>query len=274
MTSEGSKKTSKEKNFCGICKAKGKNVALVEKYDVISCPECKTTAYLKEKHHLSIGRYQKEWKENSEDYFPMMKPAFTQEELKSPRLFFLYEDCYQTFLIGRYNASIILMGVLLEAVLKERIFLKTGEYFTAPFGSCLKKVEDEKLMDCKDILFLKRFKDEVRNPYQHSDERGVVQGINIPVWKVEFEEGKVSLEKLESSLEDIRKRKMKPKLVPASISPSIRSIVKQERDKKKAFALLNEVHDFLQAAMIKYFTERDWEEHRNKFGSDLDAYFR
>jgi len=56
--------------------------------------------------------------------------------LPNPRLLFLYQDCYQALLIGRYNASLVMMGVLLEAVMKERIELKLGEYFSKPFGPC------------------------------------------------------------------------------------------------------------------------------------------
>ena len=213
--------------------------------------------------------YKENWNNNAEEIFPLIRPELNQADLSNPRLFFLYEDCYHTLLIGRYNASIILMGVLLEALMKERIWLKLGINFTKPYGSCLQEVEKEKLMKKEDVRFLKRFKDEVRNPYQHSDESKILQGVVIPVWPFHFEEG-ISFEKLERAVEDLKSGRLKPKWLPAAEVPAIRSIAKQAYDRRQAIELFNQVYDFLTVANIRYFKQEEYEEHHKKFGTGVE----
>lgn len=213
--------------------------------------------------------YKENWNNNAEEIFPLIRPELNQADLSNPRLFFLYMDCYHTLLIGRYNASIILMGVLLEALMKERIWLKIGINFTKPYGPCLKKIKEEKLMKKEDIRFLERFKDEVRNLYQHSDESKILQGVFIPVWPFHFEEG-ISFEKLERAVEDSKSGRLKPKWLPAAEIPAIRSIAKQAYDHRQAIELFNQVYDFLTVANIRYFKQEEYEEHHKKFGTGVE----
>jgi len=152
-------------------------VPMIEKHDMIVCPKCQTKIIDKSKSPL--GRYTEEWKRNAEEAFPLLRPPLYVNDLENPRLYFLYENCYHTLLIGQYNASIVLMGVLLEALMKERIWLKLGIDFRGPYGACLKKIEREKLMDVKDIVFLRKFKDEIRNPYQHVDDAQIVKELGF-----------------------------------------------------------------------------------------------
>lgn len=184
-----------ERKFpCPVCGRKGKQVLMLEKHDMLVCPECQTSLFDKSKSPL--GRYLDTWKDNAEEMFPLLRPSLYLDDLPDPSLFFLYEDCYFTLLAGRHNASIVLMGVLLEVIMKERISLKCGIDFRGPYGACLEKIEKEKLMKTEDIQFLRKFKDEIRNPYQHADEAEILQGVFVPVWPVQL--GKESfLEKLE-----------------------------------------------------------------------------
>jgi len=258
-----------EKKFlCTVCKrTKDEEVFMVEKHDMLICPKCQTSLFLKDKSPM--GRYEENWKGNAEDLFPLLRPPLYQNDLANPRLFFLYEDCYHTLLIGRYNAAIVLMGVLLEALMKERILLKLGIDFRGAYGDCLKKIEEKRLMDVTDIVFLRKFKDEIRNPYQHSDEVQILEGLFVKVWPLQFEGG-ISFEKLEQALEKIKSGKLKPKLLPADI-PAFRSVLKQEYDRKRAIDLFNQVYDFILAAKIKYFKKEEYDEHHKKFGTKLES---
>jgi len=257
-----------EKKFpCLRCKKmKGKEVFLVEKHDMLVCPECNTSFFVEGKSPL--GRYAENWQRNAQDVFPLLRPPLYPTELE-PRFFFLYDDCYQTLLIGKHNASIVLMGVLLETVMKERIWLKLGIDFRQAYGRCLRKIEQERLMDPKDIYFLKKFKDSIRNPYTHADESQILEGILVPVFPLKL--GKdFTLEEFEESFKKARSGKVKPKLVPASDVPAIRSVVKQEYDRRRAKDLFNQVYDFLLSAKIKYFKPEEYEEHHKKFGPGLE----
>ena len=258
-----------EKKFpCIVCKrTKGEEVFMIEKHDMLVCPKCKTSFFLKGKSPLE--RYEDTWKRNAEEVFPLLRPPLYQSDLGNLRLFFLYEDCYYTLLIGSYNASIVLMGVLLEAIMKERIRLKLGIDFRGPYGACLHKIDSEGLMRAEDIRFLRKFKDETRNPYQHADESKILEGIFVPVWPLQFE-GELSLEKLEQGFERAKSGQLKPKLLPAADVPAIRPVVKQAYDRKRAINLFNQVYDFLLAAKVKYFKQEDYEEHHKKFGTGLE----
>jgi hypothetical protein len=258
----------KEKKFlCPVCKrTKGEEVFMIEKHDMLVCPKCKTSFFIKGKSPL--GRYVDTWKRNAKDVFPLLRPELSLPDLPIPTLFFLYEDCYHTLLIGKYNASIVLMGVLVEAIMKERIRLKLGIDFRHPYGPCLKIIEGKKFMEPEDIKFLRIFKNQVRNPYTHVDESQILEGLFVRVWPLELKEG-FSLEMFEQFLENVESGQLEPKIVPANI-PELRSIVKQTYDRKRAISLFNQVYDFLLAAKIKYFKQEEYDEYHKKFGTGLD----
>ncbi|HLB71390.1 MAG TPA: hypothetical protein VJJ51_10140 [Candidatus Methanoperedens sp.] len=256
------------KEICGRCKQiNNEEVFMVEKHDMLVCPKCQTSFFIKGKSPLE--RYKENWNNNADEIFVLVRPELSQGDLVNPRLFFLYEDCYHTILIGRYNASIIMMGVLLETLMKERINLKLGGYFEGEYGPCLKKIKVERLMDAEDIVFLRWFKNEVRNPYQHANEAEILQGVLVPVWPIQFE-GEISLEKLSKAIKDTKSGRLKPKLLPAAEIPAFRSIAKQAYDRKRAIELFNQVYDFLLGAKIKYFKQEEYDEHNKKFGTGLE----
>jgi transposase len=258
-----------ENNFiCNVCKSsKGKNVNMIKKHDIYTCPQCNTSIIIPDES--PIGRFNENWVINSKEIFPLLRPPLYQSDLPNPRLYFLYEDCYYNLLIGRYNASIILMGVLLEAFMKERIALKCGIDFTKPYGPCLNKIEKEKLIEKNDIEYLRKFKNEIRNPYQHSDEKKILEGRFVPVWPMQFN-GKFSIEKMEKFMKKVKSKQLKPILLPAAEIPALRSIAKQTYDKNKAIALFNQVYDFILKANIKYLKKEEYDEHHKKFGSKLE----
>lgn len=256
------------KVICAVCKkVRNEDVHMIEKHDMLICPKCQTSLFIQNKSPLE--RFKEIWNNNADDLFVLLRPELNQTFLSNPRLFFLYEDCYYTLLIGRYNASIILMGVLLEVVMKERINLKLGGYFKGTYGDCLKKIEDKKLMRWEDIRFLRKFKNEVRNLYQHANEAEILKGVFIPAWPIQFE-GDISLEKLNKAIEGTKSGLLKPKLFHAADIPAFRSIAKQAYDRKRAIDLFNQVYDFLMVANIRYFTQKEYDEHNKMFGTGLE----
>lgn len=258
---------TKNTQICSRCREiEGKDIILMERDDELVCPNCKTTLLIKGKSPL--GRYEESWRKNAENIFAFVRPPLYQTDLHNPRIFFLYEECYHTLLIGKYNAALILMGTLLETVMKERILLKLNIDFSKPYGACLKLIGKEKLMNPFDILFLKRFKDQIRNPYTHADEAQILEGIMVPVYPIKLPEG-FTLKELEAQTSKVVSGQQRPNLILASQAPAIRSIIKLEYDKKRAIDIFNKVYDFLLAANIKYFKPTDYKEHNEKFGTIL-----
>ena len=256
----------KKRFLCPRCKKiNNEEVFMIEKHDLLVCPKCQTSIILEGKSPL--GRYKDIWKRNAEEVFSLLRPPLYQNDLATPRLFFLYEDCYHALLIGRYNASIVLMGVLLEALMKERIWLKLAIYFRGAYGECLRKIEEERLMDAKDISFLGKFKDKVRNPYQHADDAQIVGSLGfVEAIPIDIDMGKSVILQLEQAIKNARAGKLKPKLIPAT-DPLVRGFAKREYDRRRAVGLFNRVYDFLLDANVKYFKEEEYEERHKKFGT-------
>jgi len=256
-----------KKNICALCyKTDKREVELVKKHDTLFCPNCKTTLILK--WETPLGRYSEMWKENSEKIYPYLRPDIYQDEMPNPRLFFLYEDCYVNMLIGRYNAAIVLMGVLLEALMKERIHLKTGVVFKGAYGPALSEIEIKNLMQMGDIRFLREFKDSVRNLYQHADIEEILRGTYVRVWPIQFE-GELTAEKLKKAHEQAKDGKIKPLLLPAANFPAFAAIIKQKRDRAISIMLFNRVYDFVRGAMVKYFKQEEYDEHKKMFGDKM-----
>lgn len=236
-------------------------------YDTLTCSECKTSLQLP--WESPLGRYQENWKRLSEKNFIMLMPPLSQSDIGIPRLFWLYEDCYHCLLTGRYNATIVLMGVLLEAIMKERLHLKLGSNFDKlSYGKCLKKIIQMRFMEINDIKFLLRFKNKVRDVYQHSNETEITKGLSAPILAFEFK-GPLTIEKIQEANEGARSGRLKPTRVSTNELPFLKSIVKQKIDETSAISLFNEVYQFLVCAKMVYFKEDEFQEHTNRFGNHL-----
>jgi hypothetical protein len=253
--------------ICPFCKnTKNKEVSLTEKHDLLVCSECNSSIMLSSKNPLP--RYQEYWKLNSEALYPRIRDPLTQHDFANPRLFFLYEDCFHCLLTGRFNAAIILLGVLLEALMRELITLKNDDYSPGSYGACLNTIESQNLMKYEDTAFLKNFKEKIRNLYQHSKEGQILKGKYGKIWAFSFD-GDLTPDKLLKAKESVSSGTAKPSIIPVSSYPSIGSIFKQEYDRELAITLFNEVHDFVQAAIFKYFKQEFYDEHHKKFGNRL-----
>ena len=220
-----------------------------------------------------LAAYQETWKNNSDFLFALLRPELPSTLTLDPGLKALYQDCYQTLLIGRYNASIVMMGVFLEALMKERIRLKTGKDFAKPYGQCVDRLMGIKrlkgrieragdgcnLIESKDIIFLDRFRDRVRNAYAHFDEAKVVDGRIMQAWEIPLGFSQPVLPKLKTAIEEAIAGKRKPMLLDAK-HPALRSVSKMYSDSKEAVRLFNLVYDFTLGFIIKYLRKKDYDE--------------
>ena len=160
-----------------------------------------------------------------------------------------------------------MMGILLEALMKERIILKTNKELGKSYGTSLNVIKDLKLMSQDHITFLEKFKNDIRDLYQHSNEKEIVKGKVIRTWRIDINKDK-PLESIKTGVKDVKQGKIRPVLIP-STEPVVRSVVKQEHDKKMAIVLFNEVYDFLLICNNRYFKQEEYDEAHKKFGSGL-----
>ena len=224
-----------------------------------------------------LEAYQETWKDNSGFLFALLRPELPSTLTLEPGLKALYQDCYQTLLIGRYNASIVMMGVFLEALMKERIRLKTGKDFTKPYGQGIDRLMGIKrlkgrieragdgyyLIAPNDIMFLDKFRDKVRNTYAHFDEARVVDGRIMQAWEIPIGD-KFNLAEFEATFEEIKAGKRKPLLLDAT-HPALRSVSKLYSDRIIAVRLFNLVYDFALGFIMKYLRQKDYDEYHKRF---------
>lgn len=109
-----------------------------------------------------------------------------------PRLLQLYHETYYTTLLGFHNVSIIMQGVLLEALVKEIIFENEKKDFKKAFGKAISHCDKKKYLDTEEIKFLTLFKDGIRNIYQHVDISALTRGMSIPGWKIPIDKNDVA----------------------------------------------------------------------------------
>lgn len=104
-----------------------------------------------------------------------------------PHLRALYFQTYFLLAEGSYNPSLVLCGILLENILKEKLFLhgvSDVELENMNFGQAIDRAEKMKLLKEEELNFFKTKKDTLRNPYAHYNKMKLSQGIYYPMWKI------------------------------------------------------------------------------------------
>jgi hypothetical protein len=229
-----------------------------------------------------LSSYQETWKDNSDFLFALLRPELPSTIMLEPGLRALYQDCYQTLLIGRFNASIVMLGVFVEGLVKERIRLKTGEDFAKPLAACIDELKGIKrlkdgsikqlnhgyLIEPKDTLFLDKFRDKVRNTYAHFDEAKLVNGKIMEAWEIPINDGQPILPELKIAIDEVKAGKRKPLLLHAT-HPALRSISKFGSERRIAIGLFNLVYDYTLGFTLKYLRQKDYDECQKRFPNPL-----
>jgi len=155
--------------------------------------------------------------------------------------------------MGFWNVSIIMQGVLLETLVKEIIFAKEKKDFQKPFGDAIDRCEEKGYLTDVEIKFLKRFKDEIRNPYQHVDVKKVVGERKVRAWPIPLEKGKVG-ESLLKGIEKVFKGEAGPgELVGYKDLRPVGTVIKETIDKQRALPLFLHIEKFVRDLSTKHF---------------------
>ncbi len=184
-----------------------------------------------------------------------------------PHLRALYFETY--FLLAQefYNASLVLMGILLENIVKEKLFIegvKDEELEEMNFGHAINKCE--KILSNQELEFLKKKKEELRNPYAHYNKMKLSKGIYFPSWKIPSEEiapRLIALDKRvkKGELTESQARKelirgIKPELMSSKEFRPMAQIAKSEKEKRSAIDIFLEINKFTREFAKKYFNKK------------------
>lgn len=121
--------------------------------------------------------------EHNLDMLPNEELPFMEPHLRG-----LYFETYFLLAYGFYNASLVLCGILLETLVKEKLFMNNifdKELEEMNFGQSIGKVKGLKILNGDELKFLEEKKKVIRNTYAHYNKMKLSQGIYFPVWKVE-----------------------------------------------------------------------------------------
>jgi len=187
-----------------------------------------------------------------------------------PHLRALYFETY--FLLAQefYNASLVLMGILLENIAKEKLFIegvKDKELEEMSFGKVISWFEKMEVLDSQELEFLKKKKEELRNPYAHYNKMKLSEGIYFSGWKIPSD-GLVSKlialdkrvkdgELTEKEAQQELIKGVKPELISSKEFRPIAHIAKREREKVSAIDIFLEIDKFIRDFAKKYFKPKD-----------------
>jgi len=176
-----------------------------------------------------------------------------------PRVRALYGQTYQIFTLGFNNATIVMCGILVEAMLKEIIFFKENKDFTeivgiksADFAHAINFCEKKGYISEGEAKRLRIIKNKIRNPYLHSNIEKITEHIGVRGWEIKYKNPRELLEKMRLMMEG--KLKLPPsKILTGEDLRAIGDIVKGRIDEQISLDLFLEVDSFVRTMIKKHF---------------------
>jgi len=194
---------------------------------------------------------EQQWVENlrKTDFF---HSAIDLPEME-PRLRQVYMDTYCVTMMGFWNVSIIMQGVLFETFVKEVIFAKEKKDFQGTFGAAIQRCKKKGYLTDDEVRSLEKFKDAIRNPYQHMDVKKIVKDRKVDAWKIPIEKGREA----ESIREGVERVFRGEAGAPESLGyGDLRPVgipIKESIDKQLALPLFLSVEKLVRDLSEKYF---------------------
>ena len=181
-----------------------------------------------------------------------------------PHLRALYFEIY--FLLAQkfYNASLVLMGILLESMIKEKLHLEKildDELEEMNFGQAIKKCRNDNILTKLELDFLEDRNKKLRKPYAHYNKMKLSQGIYFqthkisnPVKKIiELHEKVLRGELTEKQSQEELMKDTKPEFMSSKEFRPLAQIAKNEREKREAINVFLEIDKFVREFSEKYF---------------------
>lgn len=176
-----------------------------------------------------------------------------------PRVRALYGQTYMILTLGFYNATIVMCGILLEAMLKEVIYFKERKDFTeivgessADLGHAISFCKETGYITENEANWLQSVKDRIRNPYLHSNVDKITKDIGVLGSEIRFSNPAELLEKLRLITEG-KQELRQGKIMTVDDLRAIGDIVKWGIDEKTAMPLFLEVDGFVRVMIKRHF---------------------
>ena len=217
------------------------------------------------------------WKDRDEfiqDHLEIIKKSLSENlsqmpekdlPFMEPHLRALYFETYFLIAQGFYNSGLILCGVLLEALVKEKLFMEgvsDENLEELDFGKATNKAKGMRILSDEELTFFDKRKDTLRNPYAHNNRMKLSKGFEFAVWKIPSQEivpKIISLlertQKGEITEEQARRELMKgePETMTSKDFRPLAQVAKSEMENRFALEIFLEIDKFTRAFAEKYF---------------------
>jgi len=179
-------------------------------------------------------------------------PSLNDLPHMEPHLLALYRETHLVTLLSLHNVSIIMQGVLLEALVKEIIYDKEGVDFQQPLGPAIKRCEDRGYLDSDELSFLNDFKKNYRNTYQHGDIKKLSEGKTVQGWAIKINPNDVAGSILKG-IEDVKQNRAgEPQSIGYNDFRPVGYVIKQAIDEGQSLPLFIEIDKFFRDMLEKY----------------------
>jgi len=189
------------------------------------------------------------------DNLPNEELPFMENHLRA-----FYFEIYYLLAERFYNASLILMGIFLEIMIKEKLFLdgvKDDELEGMDFGKAIIRCKSVLTQD--EIVFLSDKKNKLRNQYVHSNKMKISKDIYFPGWKIPIEKLLELAGKVKAG--EITEEQFRTKLIEGiPVEPissgelrPVSQIAKSEFEKENAIPIFLEIDKFVREFSERYF---------------------
>lgn len=180
-------------------------------------------------------------------------PDLTNLPFMEPRLRQVYYEVYLATLLGFPNVSLIMQGILLEALVKEIIFSNERRQFHGTFGAAINHCTEKGYIDEGDEFnYLFEFKDKIRNPYQHIDIEKITDGSSVLGWRIPISYDNVGGSILHGITKIFEGLSGPPERYSVKDLRAVGTIIKKESDEE------NYLIQFLQAAWFVRMMSRKY----------------
>jgi len=184
-----------------------------------------------------------------------------------PHLRALYFQVYFLTAYGFNNPALTMCGVLLEALIKQRIFdsgVPDEKIERMYFGGAIEECSKKEIISNEEVNFLKNNKNKLRNNYIHYNQFKLTKGIQAPGWRAPGHEvvqklieldrkvKKGLLTEKEARIELVKG--MEPRIISSKDARAVAQTFKSEIDERIAIPTFLKIDKFVREFAKKYFS--------------------
>jgi hypothetical protein len=240
----------------------GKDSVMVETPGLLACDVCQTRIRIPAKNEIEgiLADTERRLESMSPDLYSHHVPDL------HGHLAAAIEEAWFCIATGRHNAGIVLLGVLVEAVLQEVLWVHRYEAFRGELASLVSYLRHERLVDSKLLQFVDDFRIQIRNRWQHQKDHEIVEGQPVMGAIVSVDRTRIA-ESLNEAVMEVTEGTKPMSRMTTREHPAIRWVVKMQMDKSISIPLFNAVWTWTLFIHSRYLRTKDYKGLHRRYGN-------